>query len=113
MEINMQEWRRVIIYGYAGVMLTGSVVILYLFNPEEASVYPPCPFHYITRLYCPGCGSLRALHNLLHGHLTKAMSLNPLMVATLPILGLMLLNPPWIYKRWVPRTALAVLVVYG
>ncbi|HEV2113081.1 MAG TPA: DUF2752 domain-containing protein, partial [Terriglobales bacterium] len=33
---------------------------------------------------CPGCGSLRALHQLLHGNLAGALSYNPLMVLSLP-----------------------------
>jgi hypothetical protein len=37
-------------------------------------------------LYCPGCGTLRALHQLLHGHLLEAFGLNPLMMLSLPFL---------------------------
>jgi hypothetical protein len=41
------------------------------------------------------------------------MALNPLMVLSLPLLALMLLNPPWVYRRWVPWTAMVVLIAYG
>jgi Protein of unknown function (DUF2752) len=60
---------------------------LYTFNPASSTLYVPCPFHALTGLYCPGCGSLRAMHQLFHGHLTIAFWLNPLMVLSLPFLG--------------------------
>lgn len=60
---------------------------LFVFNPASSSFYLPCPFHRLTGLYCPGCGSLRAMHQLLHGNLPAAFGLNPLMVLSLPFLG--------------------------
>ena len=60
---------------------------LYLFNPATTSLYPTCPFYWATGCYCPGCGTLRALHQLLHGHLWTALGLNPLTVVLLPLLG--------------------------
>jgi len=105
--------RKLIGYGFAGVLLIGGLLALYSFDPAGTSVFPSCPFFYATGLHCPGCGSLRAIHNLLHGRLAVALSLNPLMIVSLPILGLMLLNPAWVYKRWVPWTAFSILIGYG
>jgi hypothetical protein len=48
---------------------------------------PPCPFQLLTGLSCPGCGSLRALHELMHGRLAAALDLNALTVLLLPLLG--------------------------
>jgi hypothetical protein len=64
-----------------------AIIFLYIFNPSGSIIYPPCPFHALTGFYCPGCGSLRALHQLVHGHLLKAFGLNPLMILSLPFLG--------------------------
>ena len=64
-----------------------TLFILYFFNPSSSYLFPPCPFHALTGLHCPGCGSLRALHSLLHGHLIKAFGLNPLMILLLPFIG--------------------------
>jgi hypothetical protein len=61
-----------------------AAVMLYLRNPAGSHFYPPCPFHLLTGLYCPGCGSLRAIHQLLHGRLVAAFGLNPLMLVLLP-----------------------------
>ena len=83
--------------------------VLFFCDPASGSLFPPCPFHWLTGLYCPGCGSLRALHALLHGRLFAALALNPLMVLCLPfvIYGLTaqaLLD--WFGKRLpVPRIA--------
>ena len=63
------------------------ISFLYVFNPASSVLYVPCPFHAMTGLYCPGCGSLRAVHQLLHGHVASAFGLNPLMVLSLPFLG--------------------------
>lgn len=59
-------------------------LFFFFFDPGNHAVYPPCPFHALTGLYCPGCGSLRALHQLLHGNIAAALRLNPLAVAVLP-----------------------------
>lgn len=67
-------------------LLAGAFAMLYFFNPAASSVFPPCPLRYLTGWYCPGCGSLRALHQLLHGNLRAAWALNPLTVLLLPFL---------------------------
>jgi hypothetical protein len=69
------------------VLGIAAVYALYTFNPAKSAFYAPCPFHVLTGLYCPGCGSLRALHHLLHGDLAVAFEFNPLTVLSLPFLG--------------------------
>jgi hypothetical protein len=65
--------------------------VLFAFDPSRAGFYPPCPFLAFTGLYCPGCGTCRALHELLHGRVAEAFGLNPLMVLSIPFLGYLLL----------------------
>lgn len=60
--------------------------LLFLFNPITSGFYPPCLFYLATGLYCPGCGTARALYQLLHGNVLKALDFNPLMMVTLPFL---------------------------
>jgi Protein of unknown function (DUF2752) len=62
-------------------------LMLAVFDPATSGVFPPCPVHYLTGWYCPGCGSLRAFHQLLHGHLRAAWAMNPLTVVLLPFLA--------------------------
>jgi hypothetical protein len=64
-------------------MLAGLAVLLVL-DPATSPWLPPCPFHALTGLHCPGCGTLRGLHQLLHGNLAAAFWLNPLTVLCLP-----------------------------
>jgi hypothetical protein len=61
--------------------------VLFQFDPNQGGFYPICYFHQTTGLLCPGCGSLRALHQLAHGHVVAAVHLNVLLVCSLPLLG--------------------------
>ena len=68
--------------------LSCCLLILWAVNPADSSIYPPSPFRLLTGgLFCPGCGTLRALHQLLHGHLLAAIDLNLLMVLSLPLIA--------------------------
>ena len=61
----------------------------YLLDPA-GGLLPRCPFKAATGLDCPGCGAQRALHAALHGDLRAAAGYNLLLVAEVPLLGLML-----------------------
>lgn len=58
---------------------------MFWFDPAQHRFYPFCFFHRLTGLQCPGCGGLRAVHQLLHGHLLAALHLNVLFVVSLPV----------------------------
>ena len=60
---------------------------LYFFlDPSLFQFFPKCPFLFITNLECPGCGSQRAIHQLLHLNFLAAIKFNLLLVIFLPIL---------------------------
>ena len=80
--------RTPIIAAFLGVIV--SIITLRLVNPGDVAWFPSCPFYALTGLYCPGCGSLRALHQLLHFRLCSALALNPLTVISLPFLAIAL-----------------------
>ncbi|MCX6927416.1 MAG: DUF2752 domain-containing protein [Verrucomicrobia bacterium] len=61
-------------------------IVLFCFDPRQYHFYPVCFFHQTTGLLCPGCGALRASHQLLHGHLAAAFRFNPVLVVSLPLL---------------------------
>jgi hypothetical protein len=61
-------------------------LVLFCFDPRQFHFYPVCLFHQATGLLCPGCGGLRALHQLLHGHVAAAFRFNPILVVFLPLL---------------------------
>lgn len=61
--------------------------IYYNFDPNsEGSLFPRCPFLLITGYKCPGCGSQRAIHSLLHLDIGKAFAFNPILVISIPYL---------------------------
>jgi hypothetical protein len=66
-------------------------------SPDVPGHYPVCPFRALTGYYCPGCGTLRAIHALLHGHLAQAFGYNALSMSMLPVLG-------WFWCSWLVRT---------
>src|SRR5947207_6175697 len=74
--------------------LIATVTFLFFFNPAAPAnqFFPACPFRLLTGLQCPGCGSTRALHQLLHGHPVAAFEFNPLLVISLPLLALALVR---------------------
>ncbi|HMM01651.1 MAG: DUF2752 domain-containing protein [Dysgonomonas sp.] len=66
------------------ILLVAGGIIYYLFSPGESSLFPKCPFHTITGLDCPGCGSQRAVHHLLHLQIKDAFTSNPLLIVAIP-----------------------------
>lgn len=78
-------WGWGVIVGLA-VLLAGAAVV-YRFNPSEHGFYPRCMLYVTTGWQCPGCGSLRAAHALLHGEWEAAFRLNPLLLVLLPMLA--------------------------
>ena len=71
--------------------------LLYVVDPNRPGHYPTCPFLALTGLDCPGCGALRATHDLLHGDLTGALARNPLAVLAVPYLVLAFVT--WVLRR--------------
>jgi len=88
----------------------GGAAALFVFtvDPARSGLYPPCFFHVLTGLYCPGCGSARALHQLLHGHVASAFALNPAAALFVPALGCAYLAYAARVLRGRPRRAVLV-----
>jgi hypothetical protein len=59
---------------------------LFIFEPGKSGLFLVCPFFALTGFACPGCGSTRGLHQLLHGNVVAAFKFNPLMMVMLPFL---------------------------
>lgn len=80
------------------------IAIYYFYNPETSFFFPKCPFKTVTGLDCPGCGSQRALHELLHFNIKKAFQYNALLIISIPyILVGLVLNFTRIKNRF-PKT---------
>lgn len=68
-------------------LLFGLAMWLYAVNPEQSRWMPYCLFHQWTGLDCPACGTQRAIHHLLHGHLKEAVAYNPFLLVSFPYLA--------------------------
>jgi len=64
------------------ILLAVLSAIYFLYNPETSG-FPGCPLHALTGIYCPGCGSQRAFHSLLHFDLLKTADYNILFIPAL------------------------------
>jgi hypothetical protein len=92
-------------------------------DPNQPGHYPTCPFLALTGYYCPGCGMLRAVHDLAHGDLSGAMARNPLAVVVIPlVLAAYALwvrrlwrgvPSRWTAPAWVPYAAVGVFILFG
>lgn len=115
----MVIWRKYLwAAGLAGSV--GGMTLLGLFDPATSGIFPPCPVHYLTGWYCPGCGSLRALHHLMHGNFQAAWAMNPLTVILLPFLSYGLVSfalreirghglpEPFLRARWINALCVAI-----
>ena len=69
---------------------TLGIITFYALNPANHAFFPKCPFWVLTKYKCPGCGSQRAIHCLLHGDITSAFHYNALLVISLPFILLLL-----------------------
>lgn len=98
--------KKYIKYGY--LLLAAPVFFLgryYYYNDPEAAngegLFLRCPFHLLTGLHCPGCGSQRAAHDLLHFRIGEALLHNVMMV----VVALLILSKiyAFISKRYFPK----------
>lgn len=106
----------------AGITLAATALVHFV-DPNQPGHYPACGFYAVTGRYCPGCGSMRALHFLTNGDISAAWSMNPALVITVPVavVGWSI----WLYRAatghtqplriplWLPWTVAGMLVVFG
>ena len=78
------------ITGVTIAAMLGGLAIVYRFPPAEYSFYPRCPIYLTTHWLCPGCGSTRALHALLHLDIPGALHYNALFTVLFPFVCLWL-----------------------
>lgn len=91
-----------------GVLLVGMAALtaVGMQSPSETGWLPECPSRAAFGVNCAGCGSTRAVHELMNGRLAQALRLNPLgVVVGVPLAGVLggvLLMAGWL-GRWPPR----------
>ena len=86
----------------AGPLVLAGLFVLWRFEPAGQFFFPRCWLYQTTGLQCPGCGTTRALHALLHGDVVAALRLNGLAVVGLVLGGWFALRWGWAWRtgRW-------------
>jgi len=71
-----------------GLALGGALGYVALADPHNpASIYPPCPFRWLTGWNCPFCGGLRMTYDVVHGDLAAALHDNVFVLVAIPMLA--------------------------
>lgn len=98
-------------------------IIYYFLDPGELIIFPKCFFFSLTGWYCPGCGSQRAIHHLLHLNLNEVVTNNMLILPGFLLIGyhysyqaanrkFNLTLPNVLYKRSTPWLIFAIVLGY-
>ena len=66
------------------VLVVIGIVVYKYYNPYNYDFFPKCPFRTLTGLYCPGCGSQRAIHYLLNLDILNSLKENFMVVTFIP-----------------------------
>lgn len=82
----------IILYILLAAVCAGLLLVYSRFSPEESGWFPKCVFLQITGLKCPGCGSQRVIHSLLHLDVRKAFEANTFLVLSLPYIAALLVS---------------------
>jgi hypothetical protein len=89
------------------------VVAVSIWKPGASAIFPPCPFHALTHLFCPGCGSTRMIYYLVNGAPWTAFRQNPLAFVCLPFLVVAMLSSAMGVRLPVPADVTRFLTAYS
>ena len=84
------SFNRKVVIALSVVAIIVFVAVYLIFNPSTSSFFPKCVFLSATGYKCPGCGSQRAVHALLHGDLAAAFRYKALLLIAIPWIALCL-----------------------
>lgn len=93
--------RRVLLPVVVLLVLVLLAAVYFFVDPMEVRWMPKCIWKVATGTECPGCGSQRMAHALMHGDLKGAWHANAYAFCLLPLIALML----WLelYRERYPR----------
>lgn len=83
----------------ASAVLAAGTLYTALADPYRSGFFPSCIFVATTGHWCPGCGGLRAVHELARGDMGAALGMNPVVVLLLVPAGIALLAA-WLRTAW-------------
>lgn len=100
METESRRSKRTIV-AVAVAIVAIAVVAAYAVIDPSSGYLPRCPVKTLTGFDCPGCGSQRMFHSLLHGDLRSAWSYNPFVFLMVPVVVAAIVGEVW--SRKFPR----------
>ena len=102
-----------------GVLSLLAVLLYFSLNPENGLFFPKCPIHHTMGIYCSGCGSQRAIHDLLHLRIGEAMGHNLLLIPAIVVIVQHLLVKLEVLKgssflsyRYSPLVVLGIILLF-
>ncbi|VAW18609.1 hypothetical protein MNBD_BACTEROID01-2263 [hydrothermal vent metagenome] len=109
--------------GLLVALIVLAAVFFFFLDPEEGVFFPKCVFHSLTGYYCPGCGSQRAIHSLLHLNISGVVNNNLLLIPAVLTMAYGLAIPEinrrfnkdyknLLYYKQVPLVVLIIIVLF-
>lgn len=102
-----------------GVLSALAILLYFFFNPERGLLFPKCPFNQMLGIHCAGCGSQRAIHDLLHFRIVEAIGHNVLLIPAVVLVTQHILAKNGILKatsllhyRYAPAIILLIIVLF-
>lgn len=116
----------------AGILIPLAMLIpavfIWIYDPVHPGRFPEfifCPFYKLTSFYCPGCGTTRALYELMHFNFINAVHDNALTILMIGpgVLYLLIreylhfvlnrkLLPAPVFKPWMTIMVIVVLLLF-
>lgn len=89
--------KHIMILIFTAICLFMGVGIYFWCDPTLYLWFPKCPTKILTGWSCPGCGIQRAIHALLNGRLSEAVSYNYFFILSIPYA--LILSIAWMLKK--------------
>jgi hypothetical protein len=96
--VSDPRWRRLLPHAAVAAGAAAATGYVWAVDPNQPGHYPVCPTYALTGIYCPGCGMLRATHDLVHLDVAASLGRNPLAIPLL--VGVVALFLVWVRAAW-------------
>ena len=97
--IRKFDRRAIVVVVVAAVAI--ALLLFYALVDVDSGLMPRCPIKALTGFECPGCGSQRMIHALLHGDFAGAWRQNPFLIVMIPVMLAALVAELW--RKRFPR----------
>lgn len=109
------------------ILFLGGAFVYYYhrYNPSvNSQQFLSCPSYQFLGIFCPGCGTQRMIHHLLHFELGQAFRYNPLLFLSFPfvlyLVYVLIANTFFgksyrvkiLYKNWFVYLIFGILILY-